>query len=147
MNKKLFIVFGKANSRKSSMIRCLTGAGQQQDNWMIGTENGNEDFLVCVTSPQDKNGTGISPAETISLFKKTNCRNIITALQSQSSSDHPNGEVYLKAFVNAGFEIQVIACLDPDANTLNLEGSLIENSNTRPDNEMASILRPLWNLI
>ena len=146
--KKVFIVVGKSNSRKSSVIRCLSGCRDSKDNWNIATQNSKEDkFFVNVTSPQEKNGVGISPKEFVELLKKAKSENVLTALQSKSSSGQPNGEEYLKALINADFDIQPLIVFDDTVNTQGLNAHMIVGSATNPCNQTAAQIKNIWPII
>ncbi len=147
MNKKLFIIIGKSNSHKSSVIRCITGCPVSQGNWKIKLSNNQiEDFYVAITSPQERNNVGLAPSDFISELKGKNEESILIALQSTSTSNQPNGEVYLQAFIDNGFDIQKIACFDSEAELLGLTNQLFNTQNI-PSNETASLVRDMWEII
>ena len=146
--KKVFIVMGKSNSRKSSVIRCLSGCRDSKGNWNIATRNSKKDkFFVNITSPQEKNGVGISPEEFVELLKNVKDENVLTALQSKSSSNQPNGEAYLQALINAGFDIQPLILFDDTVNTQGLNAHIIVNSPSKPCNQTAAEIRNIWIII
>lgn len=147
MKKKVYIILGKSNSRKSSVLRCLTGCPVTQGNWHMRLVSGTaEDFYVSVTSPQERNKIGIPVNEFIQEISERNENKLIIALQSRSTSQQPNGENYLQAFINAGFDIQTIVCFDRNANTLNLSVQHY-NSLEVPTNQTASEVRKLWGIV
>jgi hypothetical protein len=147
MNKKLFIIIGKSNSHKSSVIRCVTGCPISQGNWKIKLSNNQiEDFYVAITSPQERNNVGLAPSDFISELKGKNEESILIALQSTSTSNQPNGEVYLQAFIDKGFDIQKIACFDSEAELLGLTNQLFNTQNI-PSNETASLVKDMWEII
>ena len=146
MKKKLFIIIGKSNSHKSSIIRCITGCPISQGNWKIKLSNNQiEDFYVAITSPQERNKIGVNPDDFINELNGKNEERILIALQSESTSKQPNGEVYLQA-LNAGFDIQKIACFDSEAELLGLTNQLFNTQNI-PSNETASLVRDMWGII
>jgi hypothetical protein len=125
----------------------LTGCAVTQGEWHMQLLNGStEDFYVSISSPQERNRIGVPVNVFIQEISERNEHNIIITLQSRSTSQQPNGEVYLQAFIAAGFDIQVIACFDRNANTLNLPFQLYNTTNV-PSNQTASEVRKLWDLI
>jgi hypothetical protein len=147
MKKKVYIILGKSNSRKSSVLRCLTGCAVTQGEWNMRLLSGTvEDFYISVTSPQERNKIGIPVNEFIQEISERNENKLIIALQSRSTSQQPNGENYLQAFINAGFDIQTIVCFDENANTLNLPVQHY-NSLEVPTNQTASEVRNMWGIV
>lgn len=147
MKKKLYIIIGKSNSHKSSVTRCLSGCTVSRGNWDIQLLNGyKEKFHVFISSPQERNNIGIDVNQFVEELFATNEPNILLTLQSMSSTEQPNGEVYLQAIINNQFDIQTIACFDQNANTLNLP---VNQYNTRniPTNQTAAEVRTLWGII
>ncbi len=145
--KKLYIVLGKSNNRKSSVIRCLSGCRDSRGNWKIAMAKSPETFFVSITSPQERNGVGTNPKDFVKMLLNLKEDHILLALQSTSSSSQPNGDAYLDTFIKAGFDIQIIACFDSSANTLSLPKKIIKNTASTPSNAIASELRQLWEMI
>jgi hypothetical protein len=145
--KKLYIVLGKSNSRKSSVIRCLSGCRDSRGNWKIAMTKSTEKFYVSITSPQERNGIGINPKDFVTMLLNIKEDHILLALQSTSSSSQPNGHVYLDAFITAGFDIQIIACFDSSAHTSSLPIQVINDTASTPSNATASELRKFWGMI
>lgn len=145
--KKLYIVLGKSNSHKSSVIRCLSGCRDSRGGWEIAMTKSTEKFYVSITSPQERNGVGINPKDFVTMLLNLKEEHILLALQSTSSSSQPNGDAYLDAFIKAGFDIQIVACFDSSANTLSLPIQVINDTASNPSNATASDLRKLWGLI
>jgi hypothetical protein len=146
MKKKLYIILGKPNSHKSSVMRCLTGCSVTRGNWSIKLKNGqDEKFFISISSPQERGGKGLSVTEFITEMCKTQENNLVITLQSKSSTKQPDGEIYLQAFIEAGFEIQPVVCFDSNANLLNLQFQMFNTRNT-PPNQTAAEVREIWGL-
>lgn len=147
MIKRLYIILGRSNSHKSSVMRCLTGSAITRGNWQMQfLNNETKTSLVSITSPQERNRNGLSVQQFLDEIINAKEEIILITLQSISTTQQPNGEVYLQAFIDAGFDIQVIACFDRNANTLNLPFQLYNTTNV-PSNQTASEVRKLWGLI
>lgn len=147
MNKKLYIILGQSNSRKSSVMRCLTGCTVVRGNWQIQFLNKQtETCFVSITSPQERGGEGVFVDLFIKeLLEKKEVYLFIT-MQSKSTTKQPDGEYYLQAFINAGFDIQKIACFDENVNTTILPIQLF-NTRDIPSNQTASEVRKLWEIV
>jgi hypothetical protein len=147
MRKNLFIVLGRSNSHKSSVVRCLTGCAVSRGNWMIKRANGTDEamFHVFISSPQERNNTGISVQQFIAQLEAVEEENILLTLQSTSSTEQLNGEVYLQAIEPALFHVQTIACFDPGANLAGFEA--VQFNTACPSNETASELRRVWEFL
>lgn len=147
MRKKLFIILGKSNSSKSSVLRCITGCSVTRENWKLQFLNNDiASCYVSITSPQERGVLGISVEEFTKQLIETNHEYLFITLQSKSSTQQFDGEHYLQSFINFGFEIQTIVCFDADANVLNLS---VKQYNTRsvPSNYTASEVRKLWEIL
>ena len=147
MNKKLYIILGRSNSHKSSVMRCLTGCAVTQGDWQMRFSNNETiECFVSITSPQERNGVGVPVDVFIDQLTKSKEDHLLITLQSRSTSQQPNGEIYLQAFIDAGFAIQTIACFDLNANTLNLP---VQQFNTRdvPSNQTAFEVRKIWGIV
>jgi hypothetical protein len=147
MKKKVYIILGKSNSHKSSVMRCLTGSAVCRGNWMLQFANGDvEKVYVAISSPQERGGKGISVEEFVNDLISRNEQRLFITLQSISTSNQPNGEAYLQSLFDAGFDIQTIVCFDVNANTLNLPVNQYNTRNT-PSNQTASEVRKLWGIV
>jgi hypothetical protein len=105
-----------------------------------------ETCYISVSSPQERDFVGFSVVQFIEEINNLVEDTIFITLQSNSTTQQPNGEVYLQAFIDAGFDIQVVACFDRNANTLNLPFQLYNTTNV-PSNQTASEVMKLWDLI
>lgn len=147
MKKKVYIILGKSNSRKSSVLRCLTGCSRKRGNWeVLFLGDITKICYVSVSSPQEKDGDGISVAQFIEEINRRTEETVFISLQSQSTTNQPNGSVYLHEFINAGFDIQTIVCFDRNANTLNLPVQYYNSLNV-PTNQTASEVRKMWGIV
>jgi hypothetical protein len=128
-------------------MRCLTACSRKQGNWQMRFANIQiETCYISVSSPQEREIVGVSVVQFIEEIKKLVEDTIFIPLQSNSTTQQPNGEVYLQAFFDAGFDIQPIVSFDINANTINLPVNLYNTQNT-PSNQTASEVRKLWGLI
>ena len=147
MNERLYTILGRSNSLKSSVMRCLTGCSRKRGNWQMRFANNQiETCYISVSSPQERDFVGFSVVQFIEEINNLVEDTIFITLQSNSTTQQPNGEVYLQAFIDAGFDIQVVACFDRNANTLNLPFQLYNTTNV-PSNQTASEVMKLWDLI
>jgi len=147
MKKKVYIILGKSNSRKSSVLRCLTGCSRKRGNWkVLFLSDIMKTCYVSISSPQERDGDGISVAQFLEEINSRVEEPIFVTLQSQSTTNQPNGEEYLEAFINSGFDIQTVVCFDRNANTLNLSVQYY-NSLEFPTNQTASEVRKIWGII
>jgi len=101
---------------------------------------------VSISSPQERDGDGISVAQFLEEINSRVEEPVFVTLQSQSTTNQPNGEEYLEAFINSGFDIQTIVCFDRNANTLNLPVQYY-NSLEFPTNQTASEVRQIWGIV
>ena len=146
MNKKLFIIIGKPNSHKSSVMRCLTGCRDKKNNWKLSMIGGDEIFYIKTSSPQEQSRLGITPQQMVDFLLLLKESNIMLALQSNSVSLQPNGNIYLREFIKAGFDIQDIVSFDEHAELENLKYHFFD-TNTETSNATASKVRKIWNII
>ena len=146
MNKNLFIVLGKSNSHKSSVVRCLSGCAVSRGNWKIRRSDSTDElFHVFISSPQERNTTGISVQQFIDQLNAVAEPNILLTLQSTSSTEQPNGEMYLQAIDRNVFNVHTIACFDNGANLAGFDSVYFDT--TCPSNGTASELRSVWNIL
>ena len=122
MNKKLFIITGAPNSRKSSVIRALTGI-YQTDTFQMQFANNPEvvETHVMVASPNEIKSTvyerGMNPQQLINYINNLN--NDVTAVilplrSSNSNFDLPLASEYIKALRGADFEIMIVAMFNDE---------------------------------
>ena len=154
--RQVFIVVGHAGSRKSSIIRALTGAGRPFTNtrqpkiYQVGTTNYVEprNIHVCHSSLQEAQ---ISPAEFIRRVENLeDNRDVLVALRINGTrnGEFPDAREYASQFRQAGWQIAGVVSLDG-----RLEGPLIEDtpipisfhvSENTANNEIAHQIRDEW---
>ena len=141
----VFIIMGDGGTRKSGLIRCLSGAynGGEYD---IENANGRTlGFLVEVRSLQE---SATSPARFIRQVNNLQVNNILVALRIRGIRSQPNGNQYISAFINAGWNIRGITILGSTA----IRGLpqncptpfYIGNPSNLPANNMAHQVRNNW---
>lgn len=152
MPKRLFLILGEANARKSSLIRCLTGIGRS-GKWSVCSASGNElPVYVQMTSLQEEQNTE-SKSYTANEFMEIlddRAPEIDTILLPLRITGH---EIYFNDFEHEGFTIEKVVILQrKHENYQALETTLcrrydclrIENSNTQPSSFTASKIRPFF---
>lgn len=152
MNKKLYIIAGAPNMRKSSVIRALTGVRDTR-TFTLQFEIDRVNTHVMVTSPNEissnvfPNGIGIQSL--IELLSNLNETAIILPLRSISPRFNlPVASDYIQALLNAGFEIApVIMFNEPIALPNGIEGEVLVSNENIPSNLTASKVRKIWEII
>lgn len=156
MNKRLYIITGAPNVRKSSVIRALTGVFLS-DTFQIQFENDTTPTQthVMIASPNEIKSTVYEQGMTIQqLFDYLNNLNendtaVILPIRSVNPKFNlPVASEYIQALHNEGFEIAEVAMFNeaiPLPNGVN--GTLINNTQNTPSNQTASEVRKLWGII
>lgn len=152
MNKKLYIIAGAPNMRKSSVIRALTGVRDTR-TFTLQFEIDRVNTHVMVTSPNEissnvfPNGIGIQSL--IELLSNLNETAIILPLRSISPRfDLPVASEYIQALSNAGFEIApVIMFNELIALPNGIGGEVLVSNENIPSNLTASKVRKIWEIL
>ena len=151
---RLHIIIGDANTRKSSLLRSLTGvvggrtANQHMD---ILLTNGSIINVYCTTSALQENLNPKTPEQFIEEINSL-CpmpTDIAITLRAKKRAGYPSAADYILAFRQAEWHISSAALLGHSAAALNL---LLQNvavatkvdSPIRPTNETASLVRKIW---
>ena len=156
MNKRLYIITGAPNVRKSSVIRALTGVFLT-DTFQIQFENDTTPTQthVMIASPNEIKSTVYEQGMTIQqLFDYLNNLNendtaVILPIRSANPKFNlPVASEYIQALHNEGFEIAEVAMFN-EAITLpnGVNGTLFNNTQNTPSNQTASEVRKLWGII
>lgn len=145
--KRVYIVVGKAESRKSSTIRALTGIGDNPKVIQIKTScNETIDVFVRHSSLQEKDLTPTDFIKQVEILKN-NPDNILVALLPKKLR-FPNADEYISYFRDVGWQIASIACLykteKKTFSIMNFESIEIFNSIHTPANEIAHRIRREW---
>jgi hypothetical protein len=154
----VYAILGEADTRKSSTVRALTGAGQLQPGWIVATTLplGNIEVYVQIRSLQEEKG--ITPKDFINIIGKHNeyrakqtpkwnpVTNILIPLRISAFNNCPAGTDYLQHFASVGWNIiRPIVVLGAAAlPTAFPAHHPIPNSASTPANGIASQIRPLW---
>jgi hypothetical protein len=156
MKKKVYIITGAPNVRKSSVIRALTGI-YQTDTFQIQFENNPKpvETHVMVASPNEIKSTVYKQGVTIqqlivylnNLHK--NETSVILPLRSvEPKFNLPFASEYIQSLVNAGFEIMPVAMFNDEIPLPNgIQGKVFESTAETPANLTASRLRKLWGIV
>lgn len=152
MNKKLYIIAGAPNMRKSSVIRALTGVRDTR-TFTLQFEIDRVNTYVMVTSPNEirsnvfPNGIGIQSL--IELLSNLNETAIILPLRSISPRfDLPVASEYIQALSNAGFEIAPVIMFNESIALPNgIEGEVLVSNENIPSNLTASKVRKIWEIL
>ena len=156
MNKKLFIITGAPNSRKSSVIRALTGI-RDTNTFQIQFENVTEpnQTHVMVVSPNEIKSTvyetGMNTKQLIEYLKNLNndVTEVIFPLRSSNPNfDLPLASEYIQDLVNEGFEIAEVIMFNNEITLpLGVQGIVVDSNRNIPSNLTASKLRKIWGIV
>ncbi|NCA22536.1 MAG: hypothetical protein EBS86_15550 [Crocinitomicaceae bacterium] len=154
MNKRLYIITGAPDVRKSSVIRALTGI-RDTKSFQIQFQEGVRKTHVMATSPNELDSmgfdNGMSPQQLIEYLKNLNediTAAIIPIRSINPKYNLPVASVYIQELVNAGFEIAEVAMFN-DAIPLpnGVQGTVLMSNQNIPSNLTASKLRKIWGII
>jgi hypothetical protein len=145
-----YIVMGNPNTRKSSLIRALTGADRGRE-WDISTNRGVITAHVEVSALQESE---TQPHEFVDKLITTDIQNVLVPLwirekRKRSGPDYPNGQAYIQHFVDVGWSINTVVVLGIDALPYNIpvnnvDVNFIGDPRDIPSHEIASHVRELW---
>ncbi len=154
MNKRLYIITGAPNVRKSSVIRVLTGI-RDTKSFQIQFQEGVRKTHIMATSPNELDSmgfdNGMSPQLLVEYLKNLNediTAAIIPIRSVNPKFNLPVASVYILELEKAGFVIAEVAMFN-EAITLpnGVNGTLINNTHNTPSNQTASEVRKLWGII
>ena len=142
----IYIVIGNGNTRKSSLIRALSGVANRGKYEIEDSSSIKNEFFIQVRSLQEAN---ISPPDFITEMQNSNVSHILAALRINTLNSQPNGASYINAFINTtGWNISGIIKMGGGIITGLPAGCTapvqINNTNSRAANEMASSVRQTW---
>jgi hypothetical protein len=146
---------GKANTRKSSLVRCLIGTDNPATEIEILQESGLQIHVRgLIGAAQEK---GILPSVWVTEMESTahwrggfpSVRNIIATLRYDAETTggtvFPPGEDYVDALINAGWSVRAIVSLgEPARNWIRQSGLpylSILKSQSMPSNAIAATVR------
>ncbi len=152
MNKRLYIITGAPNMRKSSVLRALTGVRDNR-TFTLQFEIDRVNTHVMVTSPNEISNNyfpmGIDIQSLIELLSNLNEIAIILPLRSISPRFNlPVASDYIQALLNAGFEIAPIIMFNEPISLPNgIEGEVLVSNENIPSNLTASMVRKIWGIL
>jgi hypothetical protein len=156
MKKKVYIITGAPNSRKSSVIRALTGI-RDTKTFNIQFENSEKAISthVMATSPNELDSMGydqgMTPQQLIEYLNNLNKNESAVILPIRSVNPKfnlPVASVYIQALVNAGFEIATVAMFNDEILLPNgILGEVFTLTEEIPSNLTASKLREFWGIV
>lgn len=153
--KSIYLILGAANTRKSSLVRCLIGTGNPATQVEVRTVAG-IDFRIrgLIGAAQER---GLLPADWVNELDRQEhwdgafpcVRNVIATLRYDSELVRgvrcPPGEEYVDVLINAGWHVKVIVTLGSPARdwvrVSGLPNIAIPNSASVPSNAIAASVR------
>ncbi len=149
----LHIIIGESNTRKSSLVRCLTGVGggNAEKRLDIKLVSGKKINVFCILSALQESYKPKTPQEFINYINALNPipSDIVFTLRVNAVGGYPDANSYISAFTAVHWNISSIALLGAAAcalsgipTTTNIERIL--SSPTQPTNETASFVRNKW---
>jgi len=156
MNKKIYIIAGAPNVRKSTVIRGLTGI-RDTNTFQIQFENEptSTQTHIMVASPNEIKSTvyenGMTPQQLITYLNNLQDNETAAILPIRSvrpKFNLPEASEYLQALANAGFEIAEVAMFN-EAIPLphGVQGTVLMSNQNFPSNLTASKLRKIWGIV
>lgn len=110
---RVYAIVGHANSRKSSVIRALSGVAQR-GIFQVLTIGGEVDVFVSVRALQEQKEM---PAAFIDCVKQGDCDTIVVPLRIDARTTrsagltYPSGGDYIEAFLSSGWTVAAIEVL------------------------------------
>ena len=155
----IYCVIGNGNTRKSSLIRCLTGAGRS-GVFLVEMTGAPIDILVFLSSPQE---AVILPDELHDRITQAKVNHVLVPLWLRSRNatnprtwrkvQLPNAVGYLNYLMSQGHHIMrpviLFQGLAPNGFTLNTNNPvpnhfLINSTITNANNEMRERIKLIW---
>ena len=149
----LHIIIGDSNTRKSSLLRCLTGVGSGNATRYIDVAmaSGNVVQVYCMLSALQENYKPLSPREFVALVKSIRPRptDLAFTLRVSARGKYPDFAAYLTAFSVARWPIVNVALLGNSAcsqgtNISARNISAVPTSSQQPTNLTANHVRRAW---
>jgi hypothetical protein len=156
MKKKVYIITGAPDARKSSVIRALTGI-RDTKTFDIQFENSEKAISthVMATSPNELDAKGydrgMTPQQLIEYLKNLKKKETAVILPIRSVKPKfnlPVASEYIQVLVNEGFEIAKVAMFNDEILLPNgIQGEVFTSTEEIPSNLIASQLRELWGIV
>lgn len=149
----LHIIIGDADTRKSSLLRCLTGVGSGNATRYIDVAeaSGRTIQVYCILSALQENYKPLLPAEFIKHIKSLHPKptDIAFTLRVSSRGSYPDCNAYLQAFTAAGWPVVNVALLGSSAckqgSQISAQAVIsVPSSPQQPTNLTASQVRAVW---
>jgi hypothetical protein len=116
---KAYVVIGEAQTRKSTLVRCLTGCASRGVRQIL-TRDGDELVLYARVLALQESGT--SAQDFIAEARASGCKQTLFCLwpgQKQSrGKSYPSADTHIREFRQAGWQIHRIAVLGEPAISL-----------------------------
>lgn len=149
---RLHVIVGDANTRKSSLLRCLTGVtGGRSANQLMDVllSSGSSIRVFCTTSALQESLDPKQPQKFIDdvLAMTPVPTDVAITLRLKGRGSYPAATAYLAAFVSAGWGVSSVALLGSATSTPTPAGAhvvSIPTSMMQPTNESATSTRKVW---
>lgn len=156
MRKKIYIVTGAPNVRKSSVIRALTGI-RDKKTFDIQFENSEKALSthIMATSPNELSIEGFRNGMTtqqlidyLNNLDKNETAVILPLRSVEPKFNLPVASEYIQALHNEGFEIAEVAMFNDEILLPNgVQGKVFTSTEEIPSNLTASKLREFWGIV
>jgi hypothetical protein len=150
---KIYAITGAPNTRKSSVIRALTGV-RNTATFDVQFVSGITKTHVMVTSCNEINygqfPNGITPEQLIAIINNlpASVKAVIIALRSSKPVNGILADVYIETLHQAGFQIMpVIMFNDPIVLPQGVQGISMSSNNRIPSNLTAAEIRKIWGIV
>jgi hypothetical protein len=150
---KLHIITGAPNTRKSSVIRALTGVRDSRA-FDIQFEHGIVKTFVFLTSRNEiryrNQPNAVSPEELVTFLNNldSTIEAVIIPLRSTNPVNGVFAETYIDFLNNNGFEIGTVVMFNTTVILpRNIEGELLISNSAIPSNLTASRVRKIWGIV
>ena len=149
---RLHVIVGDANTRKSSLLRCLTGVvGGRSANQLMDVllSSGSIVQVFCTTSALQESLDPKQPQRFIAdvLAMKPVPTDVAITLRLKNRASYPAATAYFAAFASAGWSVSSVALLGSASSTpvpVGARAVSIPASMTQPTNESAASVRKVW---
>jgi hypothetical protein len=150
---KIYTITGAPNTRKSSVIRALTGV-RNTATFDVQFVSGIIKTHVMVTSANEiryaRFPNGISPEQLIDIINNlpSDVKAVIIALRSSRPVNGILADVYIERLHQAGFQIMpVVMFNDLIPLPRGVQGITLNSNNTIPSNLTAAEIRKIWGTV
>ena len=139
----VYIVMGNGKTRKSALIRAISGVRNRGKYEVEDTTPTKHEFFIQVRSLQEAK---IDPQRFISEIQAENAQHVLLALRINRLNGQPDGVSYINAFQSAAWNINGIVVMgaNPPAGLPAVPTTMMNNPTSRAANEMANIIRQAW---